>query len=185
MNEVNEARSRQRRVYRGERRRLCDLTGEPSIPEISQYSPCGYLGISVTAQKNTEWKIHSVFWCGRRESAVWGRVSKARSALHYGKLIAPHDAVYRKRYVSPIRATGFAFQSLTTGFVWIEILCAWRERVQTLPRQQKEPDTKSSSFCWCGRRELNPYGKTTRPSNVRVCQFRHSRRTVGIISQLK
>ena len=38
---------------------------------------------------------------------------------------------------------------------------------------------------WCGRRELNPYGKTTRPSNVRVCQFRHSRRTVGIISQLK
>ena len=28
---------------------------------------------------------------------------------------------------------------------------------------------------WCGRRELNPYGKTTRPSNVRVCQFRHSR----------
>ena len=37
---------------------------------------------------------------------------------------------------------------------------------------------------WCGRRELNPYGKTTRPSNVRVCQFRHSRRTVGIISQL-
>ena len=30
-------------------------------------------------------------------------------------------------------------------------------------------------FCWCGRRELNPYGKTTRPSNVRVCQFRHSR----------
>ena len=40
-------------------------------------------------------------------------------------------------------------------------------------------------FCvliWCGRRELNPYGKTTRPSNVRVCQFRHSRRTVGIIS---
>ena len=30
-------------------------------------------------------------------------------------------------------------------------------------------------FYWCGRRELNPYGKTTRPSNVRVCQFRHSR----------
>ena len=30
-------------------------------------------------------------------------------------------------------------------------------------------------FFWCGKRELNPYGKTTRPSNVRVCQFRHSR----------
>ena len=41
---------------------------------------------------------------------------------------------------------------------------------------QKE---KQTSYClpafWCGRRELNPYGKTTRPSNVRVCQFRHSR----------
>ena len=36
---------------------------------------------------------------------------------------------------------------------------------------------------WCGRRELNPYGKTTRPSNVRVCQFRHSRRTSSIVSQ--
>lgn len=28
---------------------------------------------------------------------------------------------------------------------------------------------------WCERRDLNPYGITTRPSNVRVCQFRHSR----------
>ena len=30
-------------------------------------------------------------------------------------------------------------------------------------------------FSWCERRDLNPYGVTTRPSNVRVCQFRHSR----------
>ena len=29
---------------------------------------------------------------------------------------------------------------------------------------------------WCERRDLNPYGITTRPSNVRVCRFRHSRR---------
>ena len=28
---------------------------------------------------------------------------------------------------------------------------------------------------WCGRRDLNPYGITTRPSNVRVCRFRHFR----------
>ena len=28
---------------------------------------------------------------------------------------------------------------------------------------------------WCERRDLNPYGITTRPSNVRVCRFRHSR----------
>ena len=39
------------------------------------------------------------------------------------------------------------------------------------------------AFFWCGKRELNPYGKTTRPSNVRVCQFRHSRRTLSIIQQ--
>ena len=31
---------------------------------------------------------------------------------------------------------------------------------------------------WCERRDLNPYGITTRPSNVRVCRFRHSRRSV-------
>ena len=31
-------------------------------------------------------------------------------------------------------------------------------------------------LCWCERRDLNPYGITTRPSNVRVCRFRHSRR---------
>ena len=38
-------------------------------------------------------------------------------------------------------------------------------------------------FCWCGRRELNPYDEITRPSNVRVCQFRHSRRTLSIITR--
>ena len=32
-----------------------------------------------------------------------------------------------------------------------------------------------ASAVWCAKRDLNPYGKTTRPSNVRVCQFRHSR----------
>ena len=31
------------------------------------------------------------------------------------------------------------------------------------------------SYFWCERRDLNPYGITTRPSNVRVCRFRHSR----------
>ena len=28
---------------------------------------------------------------------------------------------------------------------------------------------------WCEKRDLNPYGESTRPSNVRVYQFRHSR----------
>ena len=28
---------------------------------------------------------------------------------------------------------------------------------------------------WCGKRDLNPYVKDTRPSNVPVCQFQHCR----------
>ena len=41
--------------------------------------------------------------------------------------------------------------------------------------------TKSALF-WCERWDLNPYGITTRPSNVRVCRFRHSRSTHKIIA---
>ena len=39
----------------------------------------------------------------------------------------------------------------------------------------KKSTSQSSSIFWCEKRDLNPYGVTTRPSNVRVCQFRHSR----------
>ncbi len=35
--------------------------------------------------------------------------------------------------------------------------------------------SQDALLLWCEKRDLNPYGKTTRPSNVRVCQFRHSR----------
>ena len=38
----------------------------------------------------------------------------------------------------------------------------------------KEKAVLSNCF-WCGRRDLNPYVGNTRPSNVRVCRFRHSR----------
>ena len=31
------------------------------------------------------------------------------------------------------------------------------------------------SLDWCGKRDLNPYVKDTRPSNVPVCQFQHCR----------
>ncbi len=43
-----------------------------------------------------------------------------------------------------------------------------------VPHQQKKTPF-GVFFCWCERRDLNPYGITTRPSNVRVCRFRHSR----------
>ena len=41
-------------------------------------------------------------------------------------------------------------------------------------------------MAWCEKRDLNPYGESTRPSNVRVYQFRHSRfsLTVGGIQAL-
>ena len=42
----------------------------------------------------------------------------------------------------------------------------------------KETTQKCYLFYWCERRDLNPYGITTRPSNVRVCRFRHSRISV-------
>ena len=61
-------------------------------------------------------------------------------------------------------------------------------RGATSPCTKKQKEAKSGGlylFFWCGRRELNPYGKTTRPSNVRVCQFRHSRRTLMIIPNKK
>ncbi len=37
---------------------------------------------------------------------------------------------------------------------------------------------------WCERRDLNPYGITTRPSNVRVCRFRHSRIPLGTFDSI-
>ena len=44
---------------------------------------------------------------------------------------------------------------------------------------------KMIGLIWCDRRDLNSYGSTTRPSNVRVCQFRHGRvlRCLQAISQ--
>ena len=43
-----------------------------------------------------------------------------------------------------------------------------------VPKNKKEPLMRLF-LIWCERRDLNPYGITTRPSNVRVCRFRHSR----------
>ena len=44
--------------------------------------------------------------------------------------------------------------------------------------KRKEITQMCYLFSWCERRDLNPYGITTRPSNVRVCRFRHSRISV-------
>ncbi len=39
-----------------------------------------------------------------------------------------------------------------------------------------ERELRPGSAWWCGKRDLNPYVKDTRPSNVPVCQFQHCRR---------
>ena len=37
---------------------------------------------------------------------------------------------------------------------------------------------------WCEERDLNPHGITIRPSNVRVCQFRHPHISIIILYNL-
>ena len=59
---------------------------------------------------------------------------------------------------------------------------------QTMTQTQNPHKTKNSqtlvnkgfasSLTWCGKRDLNPYVKDTRPSNVPVCQFQHCRITI-------
>ena len=65
----------------------------------------------------------------------------------------------------------FAYASAVTPELFCETLIRLREASQT--KQKSRPS--GLLFAWCERRDLNPYGGTTRPSNVRVCQFRHSR----------
>ena len=52
-----------------------------------------------------------------------------------------------------------------------------RSRVIVPRARKKKESVKPDDFTdfWCDRRDLNPYPYRTRPSNVRVCQFRHDR----------
>ena len=58
-------------------------------------------------------------------------------------------------------------------------LCCHSRALPFKPRclnsHKKRRHTEVYRLFWCEKRDLNPYGVTTRPSNVRVCQFRHSR----------
>ena len=75
---------------------------------------------------------------------------------------------YKKRAVpaslgSPIAAFHSNEHITMTRTIWRNFL--WYEKRQAFFK----------ACLWCEKRDLNPYGVTTRPSNVRVCQFRHSR----------
>lgn len=54
-------------------------------------------------------------------------------------------------------------------------------QVSMTARQNKKARINPCSFWWCGHRDLNSDGVTIRPSNVRVCLFRHDRLTFAII----
>ncbi len=54
------------------------------------------------------------------------------------------------------------------------------ERVQVSVKSKKAA-LVDCSLLWCGHRDLNSDGVTIRPSNVRVCLFRHDRLTFAII----
>ena len=51
---------------------------------------------------------------------------------------------------------------------------------RVIPKRELDP----ASRWWCERRDLNPYGQTTRTLNVRVYQFRHSRILTGFSLRL-
>ena len=49
---------------------------------------------------------------------------------------------------------------------------------QSIEIQSIKKNAELSSALWCGHRDLNPDVIDIRPSNVRVCQFRHDRKAV-------
>ena len=61
----------------------------------------------------------------------------------------------------------------------VQIFCT---QVQvTVYRTIENTSRLTRVFLWCGHRDLNSDGVTIRPSNVRVCLFRHDRLTLLII----
>ena len=56
---------------------------------------------------------------------------------------------------------------------------AWKQssaqKGNLFSERKSSMESDDSMELWCDRRDLNPYPYRTRPSNVRVCQFRHDR----------
>ena len=65
-----------------------------------------------------------------------------------------------------------------TVFLTLLTLLGFKSRLFLIRTNKNGVFTRNTPFPWCERRDLNPYGITTRPSNVRVCRFRHSRVSV-------
>ncbi len=110
------------------------------------------------------------------------------------KQTAAQTATFGCRHCRLVRETGLGLVAATQSRVLISALLrssVFRGSDNTLcchslplpfkPRFLKirKNNRRHIEICrllfWCEKRDLNPYGVTTRPSNVRVCQFRHSR----------
>ena len=83
--------------------------------------------------------------------------------------------------MSLVRSPGLAFQRLLTLSNRVQRMShpdkVYLVLAVTLQAVQVHVQKKTSSYrcLWCGHRDLNPDVVDIRPSNVRVCQFRHNR----------
>ena len=60
-----------------------------------------------------------------------------------------------------------------------QIACSYIKPYQDIKNRVFISEIPYEHSIWCERRDLNPYAKDTRPSNVPVCQFQHSRDCKG------
>ena len=102
--------------------------------------------------------------------ARWNGLCRALPCLRSGNVVNPIRELLRFR--CSMMHTLFC-SKIKLQFPFISR--AVSQPSDRLPRQQKKQSQLALPFCWCGRRDLNPYVGNTRPSNVRVCRFRHSR----------
>ena len=112
--------------------------------------------------------------------------------------MAAQTATFGCRHCRLVRVTGLGLVATTQSRELISALlrssvfrgsdntlCCHSRALPFKPRclnsHKKRRHTEVYRLFWCEKRDLNPYGVTTRPSNVRVCQFRHSRITTLIL----
>ena len=102
-----------------------------------------------------------LFWCEKRDYALEFCKGKNRNFIY-----ARNGTGSRTAVLGP-------YADLTIPRMVIQHRSRFKPRFKI--RAQKK-SSRSYSFLWCEKRDLNPYERITRPSNVRVYQFRHSRK---------
>ena len=102
-----------------------------------------------------------------------GRYKRKKDSRSYPFFVGARDSSVRKgERISPFLLSSVRHGSNDRSGRYSP---PWRFKSRLFSRYKQKRIAKAILFCWCERRDLNPYGESTRPSNVRVCQFRHSR----------